>query len=159
MKKVKTLEITNELGKIKLTLEGEVTTHFLKIVSVLEHVMNEIVEGNTKSDSKSGQGVGSQSSSVESFVEKLENLTIKDRVLYIIKAAVRHGWCNSREVQELYEHYVNKKINLSTVSTYLSRLEDEGYLERRGSRANYEYRIVPEKIEEIPEIELPKIKE
>ncbi|MFX0094211.1 MAG: hypothetical protein ACFFBD_20905 [Candidatus Hodarchaeota archaeon] len=78
----------------------------------------------------------------------------KDRIKHIIRAALKHGWFNSKDVLELYTHYIDPEIGLSTVSTNLSRLQKGNILERRGTGTNIEYRLQQEQLDKIPEISL-----
>jgi hypothetical protein len=68
------------------------------------------------------------------------NLTIKERLKLFLKFEYHDQWFNTIEVKERYESQYNE-IKISTVSTYLSRLHGEGFLERRGNKVEREYRI------------------
>lgn len=73
-----------------------------------------------------------------------DKLTIKDRLRLFLRFEYRNSWFTSLDVKGRYEKQYGEEIKLSTVSTYLSRLHTEGFLERRGNRVEREYRIIEE---------------
>ncbi|WP_230742508.1 hypothetical protein [Methanooceanicella nereidis] len=73
-----------------------------------------------------------------------DKLTIKERLKLFLKFEYRSRWFNTIDVKERYGRQYGEEIKLSTVSTYLSRLHSEGFLERRGNRVSREYRILDE---------------
>ncbi|MFX0063572.1 MAG: hypothetical protein ACFFC7_15470 [Candidatus Hermodarchaeota archaeon] len=127
-----------------MTLEGEAATS-QKLASVVQS-LQPIID-NDNSDTQSPV------SNTESSIS-LDQMSKKDRIKHIIRATLKHGWFNSRDIFELYLHYINDEVSLSTVSTNLSRLQKENILERRGTGANIEYRLQQNQIEKIPEITL-----
>jgi hypothetical protein len=70
-----------------------------------------------------------------------EKLTIKDRLKLFLKFEYRTTWFSTIDVKDRYERQYGEEIKISTVSTYLSRLHNEGFLERRGNKVEREYRI------------------
>jgi hypothetical protein len=52
-------------------------------------------------------------------------------------------WFSSRDIQSIYEQELKEPINLSTVSTYLSRMTSKGLLLRSGESTNLKYKMVP----------------
>ena len=72
----------------------------------------------------------------------MDSLTIKERLLFIIKNNFRYGWFRSSDVKEEYERQFGEEIKASTVATYLARFYEEGILDRRGNRVSREYRLV-----------------
>lgn len=67
--------------------------------------------------------------------------TIMDRLENFIKYEFTNTWFTSQELRERYET-VADDIKLSTVSTYLSRMNRDGLLEKRGNRNNRQYRLI-----------------
>jgi hypothetical protein len=53
-------------------------------------------------------------------------------------------WFSSREVQLIYEKEFKEPIGLSTVSTYLSRMADRGFLIKNQASGRPKYRMVTE---------------
>ncbi len=75
----------------------------------------------------------------------LKNLSIKDKVFLLLKYNHPNEWVRSQDLKIEYEFIYREKIKLSSLSTYLARFYEEGLLERRGSRAQREYRLITEK--------------
>lgn len=71
---------------------------------------------------------------------KNESLTIKERLELFLNFEYKDSWFTSLDVKRDYDR-VYGDINLSTVSTYLSRLYREGKLERKGNRNQRKYCI------------------
>ena len=69
------------------------------------------------------------------------SLTIKERLKLFLKFEYRDSWFGTVDVKDRYERQYGEEIKISTVSTYLSRLHNEGFLERRGNKVEREYRI------------------
>lgn len=67
--------------------------------------------------------------------------TLMDRLESFIKFEFSNTWFTSQELRERYET-VADDIKLSTVSTYLSRMNRDGLLEKRGNRNNRQYRLI-----------------
>lgn len=67
--------------------------------------------------------------------------TLMNRLEKFIKYEFSNTWFNSQELRERYETIADD-IKLSTVSTYLSRMNRDGLLERRGNRNNRQYRLI-----------------
>lgn len=76
-----------------------------------------------------------------------ETLTVKERLKLLLRYEYPGVWFTSKEAKAHYER-VSGHIPLSTVSTYLSRMHRAGILERRGSRAQREYRYISKAPEE-----------
>ncbi|WP_424359863.1 hypothetical protein [Methanocella sp. MCL-LM] len=71
-----------------------------------------------------------------------DRMTIKDRLKLFLKFEYRGAWFNTIDVKDRYGRTYGEEIKISTVSTYLSRLHNEGFLERRGNKIEREYRII-----------------
>lgn len=71
----------------------------------------------------------------------IENMSQKDKVLHLLKNNHPDEWVRSQDIQGEYEIIYGEKIKLSSLSTYLSRFFGNGTLERKGSRAQREYRV------------------
>ncbi|MEM3364931.1 MAG: hypothetical protein QXW80_04740 [Candidatus Micrarchaeia archaeon] len=68
--------------------------------------------------------------------------TIRERLLEIINSKLNTTWFTSKELASLYFEIFHESIKPSTISTYLSRLYNNGYLERSGNRSCWQYRLV-----------------
>lgn len=67
--------------------------------------------------------------------------TKKEKILAIVSNWANPTWLNSKEVLDLYEHYIGRDISISTVQTNLNRLMEAGYVERNETSNPIEYRI------------------
>ncbi|MBU4075553.1 MAG: hypothetical protein KKI06_02395 [Euryarchaeota archaeon] len=83
--------------------------------------------------------------SISSSIEELpgESLTLKERLEMFLRFEYPRIWFNSLDVKRHYES-VYGKINLSTVSTYLARMNRDNLLERKGNHNQREYRFMEE---------------
>ena len=70
---------------------------------------------------------------------KVESLSIIDKLKLLFEKLKKIGWFTSQHVKELYFHEFGEELKSSTVSTYLNRLYGSGELSRRGSRVKREY--------------------
>ncbi|NOZ76439.1 MAG: hypothetical protein GXO65_01925, partial [Euryarchaeota archaeon] len=66
-------------------------------------------------------------------------LTQKEKVFLLLKHGHPDSWVRSQDIQKEYEIVYGEDIQLSSVSTYLSRYYNDGQLQRRGNRAQWEY--------------------
>ena len=67
-----------------------------------------------------------------------------DKVRYIVKENFPVVWFSSRNIQSVYEQKMKEPISLSTVSTYLSRMADRGFLAKNEMSNRKQYRIITE---------------
>jgi hypothetical protein len=64
-----------------------------------------------------------------------------DKIYSLIKQSFPGGWFSSKDVQRVCEQELNGSLGLSTVSTYLARMADRGFLIRKGPSNNRRYKI------------------
>jgi hypothetical protein len=67
--------------------------------------------------------------------------TLMDRLESFIRHEFTNTWFTTQELRVRYET-VADDIKLSTVSTYLSRMNHDGLLDKRGNRNNRQYRLM-----------------
>ena len=67
--------------------------------------------------------------------------TLMERLEGFIRYEFSNTWFTTQELRERYET-VADDIKLSTVSTYLSRMNRDGLLDKRGNRNNRQYRLI-----------------
>lgn len=79
------------------------------------------------------------------------DLTLRQRLEMFIKYDFDAEWFTSKEVKRAYEEKFDP-IPLSTVSTYLARMYQEGILERRGNRNERRYRLSSQVAEGLSQI-------
>ncbi len=116
--------ITREFEKINYSEARERIIEFLRFIYKVEEALPEVEESwLTQYD--------------------IENLSQKDKLLLLLKHNHPNEWVRSQHLKEEYEIIYGEKINLSSVSTYLARFYERGLADRRGSRAQREYRYIP----------------
>lgn len=64
-----------------------------------------------------------------------------DRVHWVVEKHFPIMWFTSRDVQSAYEQEFKQPINLSTVSTYLSRMADRRILAKSGASNRRRYMV------------------
>lgn len=72
----------------------------------------------------------------------LDDLSQKDKVYLLLRKNHPSEWVRSTDLQEEYETIFGEEIKLSSISTYLGRFYEHGAVERRGSRAQREYKLI-----------------
>ncbi|MEM4576848.1 MAG: hypothetical protein QW701_05230 [Candidatus Nezhaarchaeales archaeon] len=69
--------------------------------------------------------------------------TLMERFKQVIEGNFGDGsWFTSKDILDAYRRTFNEDLKPSTVSTYLLRLYNGGFLERRGERKSRMYRLV-----------------
>jgi len=76
--------------------------------------------------------------------QTISELSKQGKVLMLVERNFPIVWFSSRDVQNLYEKELKEPINLSTVSTYLSRMADRGILASSNASNKRRYRIITE---------------
>jgi DNA-binding transcriptional ArsR family regulator len=64
-----------------------------------------------------------------------------DKIRLVVEKSFPFGWFSSKDVQSTYEGEFKEPINLSTVSTYLSRMADHGNLNKNRASNRRRYRL------------------
>ena len=118
------VEIFNGADRYTITFEGQVTRD--KALRLLDLV--ELLGGT--------QDVNDGTQQSASETPKIEKVRIVAEKTFPV------GWFSSRDLQESYEKQFNEPIQLSTVSTYLSRLTDRGFFIKKGTSNQLHYRIM-----------------
>jgi hypothetical protein len=117
------VEVFDEEGnRYNITLEGKVTKEkalcLLDIVELLGSVHD-----------------------AESLPQRKSNASKFDKIRSIIENSFPLKWFSSKDIFLAYEHEFKEPIPFSTVSTYLARMVDRGFLMRKGAVHNLEYRM------------------
>ncbi len=69
------------------------------------------------------------------------SLSQKEKLYLILEREHKDEWVRSQDMKEEYERVWGDEIKLSSVSTYLARFHEQGQMERKGSRAQREYKF------------------
>ncbi len=119
-RRVKVDFIDDQGTKHSISIDGYITRE--KVAKILDYV--ELMGGAPTSNALS------EISSPKNLFEKIQE---------IIRSYLPDKMFISKEIRELYKEIYGENINLSTISTYLSRLVDRGVLIRSGSSFEWRY--------------------
>jgi hypothetical protein len=89
-------------------------------------------------------------SSPEVMTPKADGSTTFGRVMKIVQESYLAKEFSSADIARDYEETHGEPIGLSTISTYLSRLTERGYLARQRFGASWVYRMVHLKQDQVP---------
>ena len=83
----------------------------------------------------------------------LQDMSKIERIKILIRSLSSNPghWFTSKDILSMYEKFIDEPISLSTVSTYLSRLEGQGILQKRGSKKDLEYSLLSDQLELVPQ--------
>jgi hypothetical protein len=81
-----------------------------------------------------GQTAGSTSVPPNKVVSRFE------KVQLVIQKSFPLIWFSSKDIQGVYEQELKEPIGISTVSTYLSRMANKGFLSRTGGPNSLRYK-------------------
>jgi predicted transcriptional regulator len=144
------VEIQRGGTKVTLTVEGDDSPIADDVLSSLLGVLRPALNSST---TESNELTMNSSDGLLTY----EEMTTKDRVKHLVRNFLKHSWFDSKEILELYRHYLDTEVPPSTISTYLARLTKEGILQRRGTRINLQYRLRPNQLTKIPEIPVNRV--
>ena len=65
----------------------------------------------------------------------------QDKVRFLVERNFPIVWFSSKEVQTVYEKELKEPVSLSTISTYLSRLAERGFLLKTSAANKKRYRM------------------
>jgi hypothetical protein len=110
-------------NRYSITFEGQVTRDkALRILEIVELLGG--MPGGKPTESKS-----------------VSELAKQDKVRFLVERNFPLVWFSSKEAQILYERELKEPISLSTVSTYLSRLAERGFLLKTNMASKKRYRM------------------
>ena len=129
------INVDEKSGKITaFTIQGE----DLK-PEVMERAIDSIRQSFTGNAPAQAQAASVMAKDIRDL--SADRLTIKDRLTLFLKFEYGDAWFSTLDVKAKYEKTYNEELKISTVSTYLSRLHNEGFLARRGNKIEREYHI------------------
>jgi hypothetical protein len=110
-------------NRYSITFEGQVTRDkALRILEIVELLGG--MPGGKPTETKS-----------------VSELAKQDKVRFLVERNFPLVWFSSKEAQILYERELKEPISLSTVSTYLSRLAERGFLLKTNMASKKRYRM------------------
>jgi len=66
-----------------------------------------------------------------------------EKVRSLIQKGFALVWFSSRDIQSIYEQEFKEPVSLSTISTYLARMTNKGWLTRAGESNSLKYKVAP----------------
>jgi hypothetical protein len=75
-----------------------------------------------------------------------QELSKTEKVLVLLKKHFPIVWFSAKDLKSIYEKEVGEPINLSTVSTYLSRIADRGMLVKTRNSNKVLFRLVSKEV-------------
>lgn len=87
-------------------------------------------------------GLFENNESSTSLENKNVTMTAMQKIIEVIRIKANNVWFMSKDVSLLYNDMYHEAIKPSTISTYLSRLYVNGYLERKGNRSCWQYHLL-----------------
>lgn len=117
----------SEGNRYTVAFEGQITRDkALRLLDLVELL------GGVPNESQTSNNGTVAATTVSSRFEKVRNVIQKHFPLV---------WFSSKDIQSFYENELREPISLSTVSTYLSRMANKGWLLRAGDSNNLRYKI------------------
>ena len=123
-----------EGNKYVLAIEGRVTRD--KITAFLDLV-----------ERLGGGGVPGEGAP---WPSRPDDMTAFEKLQLVIERYFPATWFTSREVKDVYEQEFGEPIKLNTVSTYLARMVERGFLVRAGPSSARRYRLRAELAPPLP---------
>jgi hypothetical protein len=117
----------NEGNRYTVAFEGQITRD--KALRLLDLV--ELLGGMPGETSTSGI----------TNTPAIGNSSRLEKVRSVIQKSFPLVWFSSKDIQAVYEQDLKEPVSLSTVSTYLTRMANKGYLMRTGGANNLKYKI------------------
>jgi hypothetical protein len=68
--------------------------------------------------------------------------TSMDKITDLIRTKLNNSWFTSKDISLIYKEQHCENIKSSTISTYLTRLYNNGYIERKGNRSCWQYKLI-----------------
>jgi len=113
-------------NRYTIAFEGQVTRD--KALRLLDLV--ELLGGSPSEGPTAGAGATLTNRMLSRF----------EKVQLVIQKSFPLIWFSSKDIQSVYEQELKEPVNLSTVSTYLSRMTNKGILLRTGGTNNFRYK-------------------
>ncbi len=117
----------SEGNRYTVAFEGQITRD--KALRLLDLV--ELLGGMPDGSPLTGSGNVAEAVSSSRF----------EKVRLVVQKSFPLVWFSSKDIQSVYEQELKEPVSLSTISTYLSRMANKGFLSRTGGPNNLKYKI------------------
>lgn len=118
------IDVFNNGDRYTITFEGKITRN--KVLRLLDLV----------------ELLGGVPSVEPGLIQSESKITKIGKVQFIVEKSFPLGWFSSKEIQTFYEEKYKQPISLSTISTYLSRLVDRGFLIKKHVSNQLRYKTI-----------------
>lgn len=136
-KKIKIEMEDEEGGKYNLSLEGSISkTKILKLYEFMS-----MMDGKTKTHDGGSRGEGDYYSGSNDRVDENRPISVGDKIWNVVANKFSSNTFTSSDIQEMFEAEYVEPIQLSIISTYLSRYSEKGKLTRLKKGKEWVYRL------------------
>jgi hypothetical protein len=136
-KKIKIEMEDEEGGRYNLSLEGSISkTKILKLYEFMN-----MIDGKTTNYNKSNQETGGIYPKSNGMVDQTRPISVGDKIWSIVANKFNLNAFTSSDILEMYESEYVEPIQLSIISTYLSRYCEKGRLTRLKKGKEWVYRL------------------
>jgi hypothetical protein len=128
-KKMRVELFDGEGNRYTVAFEGQITRDkALRLLDLVELL------GGMPNETGSSNHAHTFPSATSSRFEKVRSLIQKGFPLV---------WFSSRDIQSIYEQEFKEPVSLSTISTYLARMTNKGWITRAGKSNSLKYKVAP----------------
>jgi hypothetical protein len=136
-KKIKIEMEDEEGGKYNLSLEGSISkTKILKLYEFMS-----MMDGKTKNYDSNNRGEGDYYSGSNGRFDESRPISVGDKIWSVVANKFSSNAFTSSDIQEMFEAEYVEAIQLSIISTYLSRYSEKGKLTRIKKGKEWVYRL------------------
>lgn len=83
--------------------------------------------------------------------QQMLKLSKYEKTRFIIERNYVQDWFSSKDMQRIYEEIFREPIQLSTVSTYLSRMTSRGFIIKEGKHRSRRYKTIKKDMLQLPD--------
>jgi hypothetical protein len=136
-KKIKIEMEDEEGGKYNLSLEGSISkTKILKLYEFMS-----MLDGKTRNFDSNNRGESDYYSGSNGKFDESRPISIGDKIWSVVANKFSSNAFTSSDIQEMFEAEYVEAIQLSIISTYLSRYSEKGKLTRIKKGKEWVYRL------------------
>ncbi|NHJ41084.1 MAG: hypothetical protein FK731_13715 [Asgard group archaeon] len=140
-RKVKVEMSDEQDNKVTITFEGTLNEKSLKnLISSANQILGKSPEITLEDQS-------------DIRIEDALDFSLYDKVKLLVSTAFGSGsWFTTNDLCDSYQDIFSVTLKITTASTYLARLYEEGFLTRSGSRNERKYQIIREIRDKLPKL-------
>jgi hypothetical protein len=136
-KKIKIEMEDEEGGKYNLSLEGSISkTKILKLYEFMS-----MLDGKTRNYEGNNRGEGEYYAGPNGRMAENRPISVGDKIWSVVANKFSSNAFTSSDIQEMFEAEYVEPIQLSIISTYLSRYSEKGKLTRIKKGKEWVYRL------------------